>query len=120
MTPPSQLENGRTTTGTTVVDDQRTADNRVMVPNHGDAPQPEPPAGVDNVAFSRPIDDTAAADKSASAVNGCGVGGRQVASAPDRHQLPPTALTPVQFEMSYGTPADDGMSSKENLLTPRG
>jgi hypothetical protein len=61
-------------------------------------------AGVDNVAFFRP----AADDKSA------------------RHQLPPSALTPAQFEMSYGTPtavtgaADDGMSSKENLLTPRG
>lgn len=62
------------------------------------------PAGVDNVAFFRPATD----DKSG------------------RLQLPPSTLTPAQFEMNYGTPTavagatDDGMSSKENLLTPRG
>lgn len=61
-------------------------------------------------------------------------GGRR-ADGPDRHQLPPSALTTtpsVQFEMNYETSvaaaaaaaaangADDGMTSRENLLAPRG
>lgn len=59
--------------------------------------------GADNVAFFRPDG-----------------GGRQ--NGPDRHQLPPSALTPAQFEIGHGTPAaaDDDVSSRENLLAPRG
>jgi len=78
---------------------------------------------ADNVAYFRPA---AAAEGDAddrhrrtSATNG----GRHASGAPDRHQLPPSTLTPVQFEMSYGTPAaadHNAMSSKDNLLTPRG
>lgn len=68
---------------------------------------------ADNVAYFRgQPDDKTPADS-----------GKRHAAAPDRHQLPPSAVrTPAQFEMSYGTPAadDGGMSSKENLLTPRG
>ncbi|VVC43100.1 Major facilitator superfamily,Major facilitator superfamily domain [Cinara cedri] len=70
-------------------------------------------AAADNVAYFRQSDDKTTAEN--------GSGGKRQTAAPDRHQLPPSAMTPVQFEMSYGTPsADDGaMSSKENLLTPR-
>lgn len=66
--------------------------------------------GADNVAYFTADGRTA--------TNGNGAG--RHAAGPDRHQLPPSALTPVQFEMSYGTPADDGMSSKDNLLMPKG
>lgn len=74
---------------------------------------------ADNVAYFRPAAD---GDKPTPAAAN---GGRQTNGAPDRHQLPPSALTPVQFEMSYGTPAataadHNAMSSKDNLLTPRG
>lgn len=72
--------------------------------------------GVDNVAFFRPGGDGPPAAAFAN-------GGRQ--TGPDRHQLPPSALTPAQFEMSYGTlatatAAADDMSSRDNLLAPRG
>lgn len=69
-------------------------------------------AGADNVAYF-------AAD-GRTATNGNGNGAGRHAAGPDRHQLPPSALTPVQFEMNYGTPVDDGMSSKDNLLMPKG
>lgn len=77
---------------------------------------------ADNVAYFRPAAEDVDAgdhDRRTSATNG----GRQASGAPDRHQLPPSTLTPVQFEMSYGTPAaadHNAMSSKDNLLTPRG
>lgn len=81
---------------------------------------PGPPAddGIDNVAYFGPTDD----NKSAPAAVKSAV---QNVSALDRHQLPPSALAPAQFEMNYGMPPattanNDGISSKENLLTPRG
>lgn len=101
-TPPSpQLEDHSTAVSRSVIGENGRATVDMTNSSNGVS------AGVDNVAYFRP----AADDK------------------PDRHQLPPSALTPVQFEMSYGMPTapgvgagavDDGMSSKENLLTPRG
>ncbi|XP_022170729.1 putative inorganic phosphate cotransporter isoform X2 [Myzus persicae] len=74
---------------------------------------------ADNVAYFGPAaGDAGDRHRRTSATNG----GRRASGAPDRHQLPPSTLTPVQFEMSYGTPAaadQNAMSSKDNLLTPR-
>jgi len=70
------------------------------------------PTAADNVAYSAGGDDGTDDDRRREN------GGRH-SGVPDRHQLPPSTLTPVQFEMNYGTPAAD-MSSKDNLLTPRG
>lgn len=89
--------------------------------NRAAEPDPSAMTGADNVAYVRSADDgpTAAADAPIAAGNGRGP---QRQTVPDRHQLPPSALAPAQFEMSYGTPAaaDDGMCSRENLLAPRG
>jgi Na(+)-dependent inorganic phosphate cotransporter len=76
---------------------------------------------ADNVAYFCPAAAEGDADdrhRMTSATNG----GRHASEPQDRHQLPPSTLTPVQFESSYGTPAaadHNAMSSKDNLLTPR-
>lgn len=83
---------------------------------------PTTTTAADNVAYFHPAAENGHDDENrrdTSATNG----GRRASGAPDRHQLPPSTLTPVQFEMSYGTPATadhNAMSSKDNLLTPRG
>jgi len=77
---------------------------------------------ADNVAYFGPTTgDDETDDRRRETTSTAANGGRH-SGAPDRHQLPPSTLTPVQFEMSYGTPAAGAadMSSKDNLLTPRG
>jgi len=118
MTPPpprAELEDvtldGRSTTAA----GQCTTDNGRAAAMTTDIRQ----VGADNVAY---FCSTADDHDDRSVANGNGL--RQ----PDRHQLPPSALTPVQFEMNYGTPPattvaagdDNNMSSKDNLLMPRG
>lgn len=77
------------------------------------------PTAADNVAYSAGDDETD--DRRRETTSTAANGGRH-SGVPDRHQLPPSTLTPVQFEMNYGTPAAGAadMSSKDNLLTPRG
>lgn len=130
MTPPPPRSNDPEEDSTAASDRHRpvTSDHCTTEDGHLDAvaaaiTMSAPTTTVaDNIAYFHPAAAEGDADdehRRTSVTNG----GRHASGAPDRHQLPPSTLTPVQFEMSYGTPAaadHNAMSSKENLLTPRG